>query len=176
MKIKTKVIIVSAFIILINIMLMSATGMVSVMNGKGGIKNTIKTVNNISELKNITGYNFEYPKFLESETDVKYSIINGTNIQVENSRFKFCVAKYIADDISILGDYNKYTIDEYYKSDKDIRLVHYRIDESCTIVEWIKDDLMYGLIMYNYDGYNGLETLLNELGINLNNMIKCDTT
>ena len=178
MKVKTKVVIMALIVIVINIVMFSATGMISTMQGKN-VKNAILKENDLSEVASIVGYDFEYPSFLESETNVEYSIINNTNVQIENSRFKYCVAKYIADDISIVGDYGKYKIDKTYKSadaNNSIVKVRYRVDDNATIVEWYTKELMYGLKMYDYNGYDGINALLTALNINLETMTITDTT
>ena len=172
MSTKVKVIGAAIIVILLNIMFFSTTGMVSVMNGTGGTKSSLNSVSGLKELHKSVSYDFDIPQFLLNEENVKYQVIANTNIQIDNSRFKFCVAPYIADNVSIVGDYNDYEFDKYYEYDENIRLLHYRTDGTTTTVEWFTDDVAYGLCMMNYDGFNGMDALIEGIGLDSGKLIE----
>lgn len=172
MSTKVKIIGAAIIVILLNIMFFSTTGMISVMNGTGGTKSSLNSVSSLKELHKSVSYDFDIPQFLLNEENVKYQVIANTNIQIDNSRFKFCVAPYIADNVSIVGDYNDYEFDKYYEYDENIRLLHYRTDGTTTIVEWFTDDVAYGLCMMNYDGFNGMDALIEGIGLDSGKLIE----
>lgn len=136
----------------------------------GTAKNGLKQYSSASELRKNVNFAFDIPQFLLEEDDITFEKIYGNNVRISNDRFKFCVAKKIADDVSVIGNYDKFEFDKYYQledgTSSDIELVHYRTNGKDTIIEWFTGDLMYGLHMKYYDGYNGYEAILEGLGIN----------
>ena len=136
----------------------------------GTAKNGLKQYNSAAELRKNVNFSFDIPQFLLEEDGVTFEKIYGNNVRISNDRFKFCVAKKVADDVSIIGNYDKFEFDKYYQikdgTSSNIELVHYRTNGKDTIIEWFTSDLMYGLQMENYDGYNGYEAILGGLGIN----------
>lgn len=169
MKAKHGIILACLAIIALNILFFVTSGMTSTMKGNGGVQNSVEDAHSISELEGLAGYDFNIPEFLLNENDISYEVVNGTNIQVYNTRFKFCVAPFIAYNISIVGNYNEFEFDRYYtitddaKNNDGITYLRYRTDGVTTIVEWFTPELMYGLQMENYEGYQGMDALMDGI-------------
>lgn len=181
MKLKTKVIIAGLVVIAINIMLFNIFGLTSTMRGYGGIGNSIEDADSASEVEAIVKYDIQFPQFLEAvnEKDIHYEIVNNTNTQIYNSRFRFCTAPFVAYNVSVVGNYSTFEFDRYYQATEntnDIQYVRYRTDGETTIVEWFTSSYMYGLQMENYDGYNGMDALIDGVfngEISIEQLVEC---
>lgn len=171
--------------------------------------NILQQTKSEKEFKRQVSYDFDIPEFLLNERDIACKTTLGSNLEIYNTRFRFCVAPLLNTNVSVVGNYNEFEFDEMYSYgylisedsdeientdktgstdkgntediqsenivDSPIKYVRYRTDGKTTVVDWYTEELMYGIQMENYDGFNGMEALLSGLGIDINHLEKVDT-
>lgn len=134
---------------------------------------SIGSYSSYQQLKSQLSIDFSIPEFLLSEEGLTYKSYNKSMAEISNNRVRFVVGTYPDIDISIVGDYNTYDIDERYNvnlGDDNWEYLRYRGDSKTAVLEYTIGDLMYGIKLTNFDGINGMEAAINEIGLTYNQL------
>ena len=125
-------------------------------NGIGLRQNnsSIKNYKSIDELMNNTSLDLEIPEYIlnKCDGDVYIESIMGQFIQINKSDFVLKIALFVDNNADTLGLYDKSSVDKMYiVKDDDMSFFRYRtgheIYNGCTLINWVKNGLAYGLML-----------------------------
>lgn len=139
-------------------------------------------------------WEFYIPAFLLNEENSEYKIYSGQMAEISNNRFVYRSAPYIDGDADVIGDYDKYEYDKtydvawasnpsgFYETDTTedeggvsrVTRLRYRTDGKTTIVNYQISGISCGLKLLTYNGYEGQEALLSEMGILVSQLVECE--
>lgn len=131
--------------------------------------------NNISRLEIAYGNDLCIPEVLLNQENVRYQVYQDGSIGIYNQDFLYRQGKLISTNVNIAGVSGELKFDKQYRLDNSqIQLVKYQIGSNYTAVSWFTGEEMFGLKLNNYDGYNGMEALLNTIGLKSSDLIEID--
>ena len=147
-------------------------------NSLNGNNQYVMEMKSFDKLQASVSYDITIPNYLLSEENLEYLVYADGSIRIKGDRFSYRQGEYIADNVDIAGVYGELSFDKQYKYSHEGNdyLVKYQIGEDFTALSWLGNGKMCGLLMLNYDGINGMDALMNSVGINANNLVEIENT
>lgn len=111
------------------------------------------TYESIEDMQKAVGFNVEVPIYVADSTeDTKITVFHNQIVTISGETFAFKASPLVDVDADVLGLYEDSDIDYKYTV-KDSDIVYYRYRQqykeypSCTILNWVSNDVMYGLMV-----------------------------
>lgn len=131
--------------------------------------------NSIEKLANKSDLEFKIPDFilLYEDIDKCYEYADGS-LNIVGDRFQLHITKSMIIDEKIITNINiadtsdRLSFNKTYSVENNelgIKYLKYQIGDNYTAISWFTDDLSYGLKLFNFDGVNGMNSLIKAVGV-----------
>lgn len=124
-----------------------------VLSFKQGITqegNYISDYKDLDDLKNSVSFEIIYPSFIYNEKDLEISDLMGQIVEVRNNNFRFKASPFVDIKADVLGIYDELPEDILYgleENESNISYFRYRCSGKQTLINWVRNDTSYGLIL-----------------------------
>jgi hypothetical protein len=122
----------------------------AVLSNKKNDSNYIKEYKSISELQKTITFDLVIPAFIDEEKDLSINSVLGQIIEISNENFKLKASIFVDNEADVLGIYDELQDDEKFtleENSEGLTFFRYRNSGIETILNWVREDTSYGLIL-----------------------------